>query len=405
MKALDDIRVIDLSHVLAAPFCTMMLADMGAEVIKIEPPSGDDSREFGPFFEPDEKGDEQSGYFVSLNRNKKSTSINLKTEEGKEILRKLIAGADVVVENFRPNTMKKLGFSYEEIKEIKSDIIYCSICGFGHDALPEYATKPAYDMVAQAYSGLMSITGPKGGPPCRVGTSVGDIVAGHQAAIGILSALWHREKTGEGQHVDISMVDGLVSILENAISRYTIKGEVPEPLGTAHPNIAPFQSFPTKDDYIITPIGNDGLWEKFCEAIGKEELVDHPKFKDNRLRCENLDELVSRLEEVMKTKTTEEWIEIFEESGLPYSPLNRIDDVVDDDNINYRNMIEEVEQPDLGKVEVTGSPFKLSKTPGEVETHAPKLGEHNEEVLTELLDYSQQEVEKLKENEVLNEPK
>ncbi len=403
MKALDDIRVIDLSHVLAAPFCTMMLADMGAEVIKIEPPSGDDSREFGPFFEPDEKGDEQSGYFVSLNRNKKSTSINLKTEEGKEILRKLIASADVVVENFRPNTMKKLGFSYEEIKEVKSDIIYCSICGFGHDALPEYATKPAYDMVAQAYSGLMSITGPKGGPPCRVGTSVGDIVAGHQAAIGILSALWHREKTGEGQHVDISMVDGLVSILENAISRYTIKGEVPEPLGTAHPNIAPFQSFPTKDDYIITPIGNDGLWEKFCEAIGKEELVDHPEFKNNRLRCENLGELVPRLEEVMKTKTTEEWIEIFEEYGLPYSPLNRIDDVVNDDNINYRNMIEEVEQPDLGKVEVTGSPFKLSKTPGEVETHAPKLGEHNEEVLTELLDYSQQEVENLKENEVLNE--
>ncbi|RCW83480.1 CoA:oxalate CoA-transferase [Halanaerobium sp. DL-01] len=399
MKALEGIRVVDLGHVLAAPFCTMILADLGAEVIKVEPPFGDDSREFGPFAE---KGDEiQSGYFISVNRNKKSTCINLKTEEGKKILTELIKKSDVVVENFRPTTMKKLGFSYEDMKEIKSDIIYCSICGFGHDALPEYATKPAYDMVAQAYSGLMSITGPVGGPPCRVGSSVGDIFAGHQGAIGILAALQYREKTGEGQHVDISMVDGLVSVLENAVVRYTINGEIPGPLGGAHPTIVPFQSFETKDDWIITPIGNDKLWKDFCKAIDKEELTDHPKFKTNRLRTENKDELIPILAEVMKSKTTKEWIDIFEEYGLPYSPLNTVDKVVEDDNINYRGMMKEVEQPGIGKVKIAGSPLKLSKTPGEVRSHAPKLGENTEEVLSKLLNYSNEEIENLKNNEVV----
>lgn len=399
MRALEGIRVVDLGHVLAAPFCTMILADLGAEVIKVEPPFGDDSREFGPFAE---NGDEsQSGYFISINRNKKSTSVNLKTEEGKKILTELIKKSDVVVENFRPTTMKKLGFSYEEMKEIKPDIIYCSICGFGHDALPEYATKPAYDMVAQAYSGLMSITGPEGGPPCRVGSSVGDIFAGHQGAIGILAALQHRDKTGEGQHVDISMVDGLVSVLENAVVRYTINDEIPGPLGGAHPTIVPFQSFETKDDWIITPIGNNKLWKDFCKAIDKEELTDHPKFKTNRLRTDNKDELIPILEEVMKSKTTQEWIDIFEEYGLPYSPLNTVDKVVEDDNINYRGMMEEVEQPGIGKVKIAGSPFKLSKTPAEVRSHAPKLGENTEEVLSNLLNYSDEEIENLKDDEVV----
>lgn len=398
---LEGIRVTDLSHVLAAPYCTMILADLGAEVIKVEPPIGDDSRQFGPFIKEADGKAEQSGYFISINRNKKSICVNLKTQEGKKILKELIEISDVVVENFRPTTMKKLGFSYEEMKKINPSIIYCSICGFGHDALPEYATKPAYDMVAQAYSGLMSITGPEGGPPCRVGSSVGDIIAGHQGAIGILSALWYRQNTGKGQHVDISMVDGLVSILENAVVRYTMTGEIPKPLGTAHPTITPFQSFETKDSWIITPIGNDNLWAKFCEAIDRTDLIDNPKFKTNPLRTENRKELIPILADVLKTKTTAEWSKIFEEYNLPYSPLNTVDKVVDDPNINYRKMIVEFEQPKVGKVKTTGSPFRLSETPGLVRTHAPLLGEHTDEVLNNLLKYSEIQIKELREKGVI----
>ena len=234
--ALDGITVVDLSHVLAGPFCTMILADLGAEVIKVEPPGGDDARRFGPFLSAaDQPQNRESAYFISVNRNKKSVCLDLKPEAGKRVLEDLLQRADVVVENYRPTTMTRLGFPWKRIQQLNERIVYCSISGFGHDALPEFAEKPAYDMVAQAYSGLMSITGPVGGPPVRVGTSVGDIVAGHQAAIGILAALIHRHTTGKGQYIDISMVDGLVYILENAVVRYSVDGEIPRPLETAHP--------------------------------------------------------------------------------------------------------------------------------------------------------------------------
>ena len=393
-RALEGIRVVDLTHVLAGPFCTMILADLGAEVIKVEPPVGDDSRQFGPFIE-EVNGGTQSGYFISINRNKKSICVDLKTPQGKEILKKLISMSDVVVENYRPDTMRKLGFSFEELKKIKSDIVYCSICGFGQDALPEYATRPSYDMVAQAYSGLMSITGPEGGPPCRVGTSVGDIVAGHQAAIGILAALQYRDRSGVGQHVDISMVDGLVYILENAICRYTILNEIPRPLGTAHPTITPFQAFEAEDEWVVVPIGNDSLWAAFCKAIEKTELIDDPRFKTNPLRCRNKSELIPIIQEVIKQKKAAEWFEIFEAHKLPYSPVNSIDKVVNDPNINYRNMIAEIEQPRVGKMRIVGTPFRLSETPGEVREHAPLLGEHTEEVLMGLLGLSKDEVASL----------
>jgi CoA:oxalate CoA-transferase len=400
MGALDGIKVIDLSHVLAAPFATMIMADLGAEVIKVEPPFGDDSRQFGPFVE-DEAGEQQSGYFISINRNKKSIVLNLKEEKGKEILRDLISDADVVVENYRPTTMKKLGFSYEEMKKIKEDIIYCSICGFGHDALEEYASKPAYDMVAQAYSGLMSITGPEGGEPCRVGSSIGDIMAGHQAVIGILSALRHRDRTGKGQHVDMSMVDGLVSVLENAIARYTMDGEIPGPLGGAHPTIVPFQSFKTKDSYIVTPIGNDSLWKKFCDALEMPELADDERFKTNPLRAENKDELIPILAKRIKEKNTADWEEIFEEYGLPYSPVNTVDKVVEDDNLRYRDMIVDLEQPGIGKVRVAGSPFHLSETPGEIKSHAPAKGEHTDSVLKESLGLTDAEIKEMKDKGII----
>ena len=401
-KALEGIKIVDLSHVLAAPFCTMILAEMGADVVKVEPPKGDDSRAFGPFLEESENGDKQSGYFISINRNKRSISINLKKEEGKEILRKMINDADVVVENFRPDTMGKLGFSYEELKKINPGVVYCSICGFGHDALPGYASRPAYDMIAQAFSGIMSITGPVGGPPVRVGSSVGDIVAGHQGAIGVLAALNYRRKTGKGQHVDISMADGLFYILENAIVRYTIDNDIPEPLGNAHPAITPFQGFETADDsWIIIAVGNDALWEKFCKGIEREDLVKHELYESNPLRTRNRSSLIPILEEVMKKKTKKEWLSILEEAGVPNSALNTIDKAVSDPNLRYRNMVVDVDQPGIGKVTMAGSPFHLSETPGTVRTPAPLLGEHTAEYLKDELGFSEDKIRELYTNGVV----
>ncbi|HOJ52508.1 MAG TPA: CaiB/BaiF CoA-transferase family protein [Syntrophales bacterium] len=389
-KALEGIRICDLSHVLAAPTTSMLLADLGAEVIHIEPPRGDDAREFGPFIK------DQSAYFISINRNKKSVVLDLKQEEGKQVLRDFVKVSDVVLENFRPGTMEKLGFGYEELKKINPRIIYASICGFGHDTLPEYGDKPAYDMVAQAYSGIMSITGPLGGPPCRVGTSVGDIVAGHQCAIAILAALLYRDKTGVGQKIDMSMVDGLVYILENAIVRYTVTGEVPSPLGSMHPTITPFQGYKTKDDWIIVPIGNDQLWAKFCEMIGRNDLVEHPKFKTNKLRTENRDELNNILDEIFLTKTCKEWLDLFEKYNLPCSPINTIDKVVNDPAVNYRKMIVEIDQPEVGKMKIAGSPMKMSETPGGVWSPAPLLGQHTVEVLKNVLNYAEDKIEDLR---------
>lgn len=392
--ALANVRVIDLGHVLAAPTAAMILADLGAEVIHVEPPCGDDAREFGPFVNG------QSAYFISINRNKKSVVIDLKKPAGKEILRDLIAVSDVVLENFRPGTMARLGFSYEAMQRIKPDIIYAAITGFGHDALPDYATKPAYDMVAQAFSGLMSITGPEEGSPVRVGSSMGDILAGHQGAIGILSALWYRQQTGHGQKVDISMVDGLVYALENAIVRYTVSGEIPQPLGTKHPAITPFQALKTKDSWIVVAIGNDTLWQKFCTALGRPLLASDPRFATNELRTQNRTILVDIIEGLTTTKTTSEWMRILEAGNLPYSPVNTIDQVVEDPNINYRHMVVEVDQPDIGPVKIVGSPFHLSKTPAKVTHPAPVLGQHTAEVLLNVLGYSKDKIQQLIEAKV-----
>ncbi|MBN2553458.1 MAG: CoA transferase [Spirochaetales bacterium] len=396
-NALEGITVIDLSHVLAGPFCTMILADLGAEVIKIEPPAGDDARRFGPFLSDDQHPqNRESAYFISVNRNKKSVCLDLKSESGRRVLEDLLVRADVVVENYRPTTMSKLGFSWQRIQQLNERIVYCSISGFGHDALPEFAEKPAYDMVAQAYSGLMSITGPIGGPPVRVGTSVGDIVAGHQAAIGILAALNYRHRSKKGQYIDISMVDGLVYILENAVVRYSVDGEIPQPLGTAHPSITPFQCFATKDGgWIVVPVGNDLLWRKFCEAIGRTDLTDHQAYKSNELRNENRSVLIPILEAEMRKKTRVQWLQLLEQAGLPNSPLNTIAEVVQDANIRYRQMIVDLHQPNLGTIAVAGSPFRMSETPAAIRSAAPRIGEHSRQVLRDFLGYPDREIERL----------
>ena len=399
-RALEGIRVVDLSHVLAAPTTTMFLADMGAEVLHIEPPHGDDAREFGPFVGTPEKN--RSGYFISLNRNKKGMVLDLKQEKGKEILRELIKVSDIIIENFRPTTMRKMGFGWEDLQKINPRIIYCSICGFGQDALPEYAERPSYDMVAQAYSGLMSITGPEGGPPCRVGTSVGDIIAGTHAAFGIMAALFHREKTGRGQHLDISMVDSLFATLENAVARYTISGEVPTPLGGMHPSITPFQGYETKDSWVIAAIGTDQLFVKFCKVIGREGLCRDPRFTTNPLRTKNRKELNEILNPIMKEKTTAEWAKAFSEASLPYSPINTVKQICEDPHIAYRKMLVEIDQPAVGKMRIANSPIRLSETPGQVYAAAPLLGEHTEEVLRAVLGYGQEKIDSLKAEGVIN---
>jgi CoA:oxalate CoA-transferase len=399
-SALEGIRVIDLSHVLAAPTTTMFLADLGAEVIHLEPPHGDDAREYGPF--AGEPGKNRSGYFISLNRNKKSLVLNLKLEKGREILRELIGVSDVIIENFRPSTMKKMGFGWEEIREINPRIIYAAISGFGHDSPPEYAARASYDMVAQAYSGLMSITGPVGGPPCRVGSSVGDIIAGQQAVIGIMAALAHREKTGRGQFYDGSMVDGLFSVLESAIARFTISGKIPGPLGGAHPSVTPFEAFRTKDSWVIVAAGNDVLWGKLCRILDREELIRDPRFANNHLRTENQPELSAILTAELVNKTTGEWIEIFEKQDIPYSKINNIQEICEDPVIRHRNMLVTVDQPGVGPIRIAGSPIRLSETPGDVRSPAPLLGEHSAEVLREVLGYTAERIEAMKAEGVIN---
>ncbi len=397
---LSDIRVIDLTHVLAGPTTTMILADLGAEVIHVEPPTGDDAREYGPFIRKVDKN--HSGYFISLNRNKKSLVLNLKSPKGKEILRELLKVSDVLVENYRPSTMKSLGFDWPDIQKINPRLVYASISGFGHEALPAYAQLPSYDVITQAYSGLMSLTGPENGPPCRVGSSIGDIVAGHQAAISILAALLYRTRTGRGQWFDGSMVDGLFSTLENAVIRYTSAGEVPKALGTAHPTITPFQAFPARDSWIVVAIGNDKLWARFCKTLGREDLIHDIRFHTNPLRTKNREALTGILGEELVKKTSSEWMATLEKDGIPCSPVNNIQQICEDPQIQFRNMLVEVEQKEVGKVKMAGSPFRLSETPGKVYCGAPVLGEHTEQVLASLLKLSQDEILALRKEGVIN---
>jgi len=399
-RVLSGIRVLDLSHVLAAPYASMMLADLGAEVIHVEPPDGDDAREYSPYIGKVDKN--TSGYFISLNRNKKSIVLNLRHEKGKQILRQLIKISDILIENFRNTTMESLGFSWPEIQRLNPRMIYASITGFGHNTLPEYASKPAYDMVVQAYSGLMSITGPEGGEPCRVGNSIGDILAGHQAVIGILAALLYRQKSGRGQHYDGAMVDGLFATLENAVVRYTATGEVPEPLGTASPSITPFQAFPTKDNWIVIAIGNQKLWTQFCRVLGAPQLIDDPRFTANPQRNKNRKILADEISVRTKTKTTAEWSAIFDKESLPYSPVNNMKEICEDPHIKERKMLVEVDQPGVGKIKIAGSPIHLSETPGDIYSPAPRLGEHTEEVLKGLLNVTDAEIEALRKEEVIN---
>ncbi|MEI7613842.1 MAG: CoA transferase [Betaproteobacteria bacterium] len=386
MKALEGIKVLDLSRVLAGPYCTMMLADFGANIIKIEPPgSGDDSRAFGPFV------GKESAYFMSLNRNKRSITLNFKREEEIELFREMVKQADVVVENYRPGTMEKFGIGYEALKEINPKIIYAACSGFGHSG--PYMLKPAYDIIVQAMGGIMSITGPEGGEPTRVGASVGDIIAGMFTAYGVMLGLFHRERTGEGQKVDVGMLDCQLAVLENAISRYTTSGVVPTPLGNRHPSITPFASFTAKDGHIIVGAGNDRLWQRLCTLLECPELITDERFNNNGNRTTNARALMVLLNAIFINKTIAEWLELLEKAELPCAPINTIDKVVNDPQIKAREMMIELEHPVAGHQKMAGVPVKMSGTPGKVEFPAPLLGQHTGEILQEMFGWDQAKTE------------
>ena len=393
-QALDNIKVLDLTRVLAGPYATMILADLGAEIIKIEMPNtGDDSRGFGPYV------GEESAYFMSINRNKKSMTLNLKSEKGKEIFIELIKEVDVVVENFRPGTMEKLGLGYEYLNTINPKLIYAAISGYGHTG--PYSQRAAYDAVVQAMGGIMSITGQEGGKATRVGTSVGDISAGIFGAVGILAALSNRVKTGKGQKVDVAMLDCQVAMLENAVARYFVTNEVPRPNGNRHPSIVPFESFDTADGEIMVAAGNNSLWTILCDALEAPELAKDERFCENPLRNDNYDELRPLLTPLFQKKTTKEWSELLDHVGVPNSPINSIDKVVSDPQVIARDMIVEVDHPVAGKFKMPGIPIKLSDTPGAIKMPAPTLGQHTEEILEKYFGYDKETVEKLTEEGVL----
>jgi CoA:oxalate CoA-transferase len=375
---LSGVTVIDLTRVLAGPYCTMILADLGARVIKVEhPETGDDSRHFGPFMNG------QSAYFGSLNRGKESIALNLKDNADKAIFEKLLASADVLVENYRGGTMEKLGFGWDTLHERFPRLIYASASGFGHTG--PYMKRPAYDMVVQAMGGIMSVTGHPDQPPVRVGTSVGDITAGLFTAVGINGALLHREKTGEAIKVDVGMLDCQVAILENAIARYAATGEVAGPLGARHPSITPFAAFEAKDGWIIIAAGNDTLFRRMCEAIGAPELPDDPRFVTNGLRTDNEAALSEAINAALRARTVDQWLAMLEKAGVPCGPINAIDQVLSDPHVLARNMVVTSEDPDSGKLLMAGNPIKMSGfADPETRRPAPKLDADRAAILKEI---------------------
>ncbi|MHA2282226.1 MAG: CaiB/BaiF CoA transferase family protein [Promethearchaeota archaeon] len=378
VRPLEGIKVLDLSRALAGPYCTMMLADMGAEVIKLEMPErGDDSRAWGPPFKEGE-----SAYFMSINRNKKSMTLNLKKEKAIEVIHKLIEKSDILLENFRPGTMERLKLSYKDVKRINPKIIYCSISGFGQDG--PYRLLPGMDQVLQGMGGLMSITGEPEGPPIKVGVAVADIAGGMFAAYGIMVALFNREKTGKGQKIDNSLLDNQIAWLTYRAGSFFMSGEIPKPLGSGHPVIVPYQAFKAKDSYFNLAVGNDQLWEKFCKAVGLEDIIKDPKYATNSMRVENRQELEKVIQELISTKDAEVWLNILNDAGVPCGPIYTMDKLFSDPQVLHRKMVQELDHPTVGTIKVTGIPIKLSDTPGEILTAPPVLGQHTKDILKEL---------------------
>ncbi|PGF06804.1 CoA transferase [Bacillus pseudomycoides] len=390
--ALQGITIIDLSRVLAGPFCTMILGDLGAEVIKVENiGNGDDTRGWGPPFVEGE-----SAYFLCVNRNKESLTLNLKSEMGKDILKKLVSHADIVVQNFKPGTLERMGLGYDVLQEVKGDIILASISGFGQKGPASHL--PGYDYMIQAMSGLMSITGGKDEEPAKVGVAISDVLTGLFTCIGILAALQHRNRTGEGQEIDISLLDSQLAALVNVASNYLCTGELPERLGNQHPNIVPYQVFEAEDGDLVVAVGNDEQFHKFCLLLGRQELSSLERYKTNASRLQHKDELVNMIAIEMKKKKKEEWKQLLDEAGIPNGPILNVKEALETEQAVARDMTVHMKHPTIENLKLVGSPLKLSRTPVQMQKYPPLHGEHTEKILRKL-GYSQEIITRMTKNQ------
>ena len=400
-KALGHIRVLDLSRVLAGPWCSQNLADLGADVIKIErPEAGDDTRAWGPPYAKDAEGRDttEAAYYLSANRGKRSVTVDIASVEGQALLRELAKQSDVVLENFKVGHLKRYGLDYETLKAIKPDLVYCSVTGFGQDG--PYAHRPGYDFLIQGMGGLMSITGERddlpGGGPQKAGVAITDLMTGMYATVAVLAALTHRDRTGEGQHIDMALLDVQVAMLANMGSNYLNSGKAPKRWGNAHANIVPYQTFACADGYMIVATGNDGQYQKFVEAGGQPELGADARFATNPLRVKHRDVLVPLLAAMVATRTRDDWIARLEAVGVPCGPINDLHDVFENPQVKARGVAIDMPHPTAGSVKLVRSPMKLSATPTSLDRAPPLLGQHTDEVLREILGRSEEQIAALK---------
>lgn len=393
---LDGIRIIDLTRVLAGPFCTMILGDLGADVIKVEVPGrGDDTRHWGP---PFTEGGE-SAYFVSANRNKRSITLNLKSERGQSVLRELIRRGDVLVDNFRTGTLEGWGLDYDTLQEIRPGLVYCTITGYG--CTGPYKHRPGYDFMVQAMSGFMSVTGPPEGPPLRAGVAVADLATGLFASSAILAAIFARERSGEGQRIDMSLLDSQVALLTYVASNYLVSGVLPERYGNGHPNIVPYQEFQARDQQFAFAAGNDGQWRKFCRAAGRPEWADDERFATNQARLQNRTTIVAMLNELFGKRDASDWLALCDEIGIPAAPINNLKQVFSDPQVKARELQIEVPHPTAGMLPLLASPLNIPTNPTQVRYPPPTLGQHTEAILKELLDYGPSDIDGLRQEQVI----
>jgi formyl-CoA transferase len=392
---LQDVRVLDLSRVLAGPYCTMMLGDLGAEVIKVERPGlGDDTRQWGPPFAAGE-----SAYYLCCNRNKQSLTLNLKSAAGRDIAARLAERCDVLVENFLPGTLDGWGLSYAALSQRNPKLIYCSITGFGQTG--PRRDEPGYDIMIQALAGVMSITGETAGPPMKVGVAISDVTSGMFACNAILAALYARERTGKGDRVDVALFDSTIAWLANVGSNYLVSGAVPQRQGTAHPNIVPYQAFAAADTSLIIAVGNDGQFVKFCECLGRADLAGDPRFKTNALRVENREALLPPVESEIARRPAGEWLQTLELAGIPCGPVNSVDRVFADPQTTARDMLIEVPHPTIGPLKLAGTPLKMASLNHPPRRPPPLLGEHTDQVLANMLNLTADEIRQLRDTGIV----
>jgi formyl-CoA transferase len=392
---LHGVRVLDLTRVVAGPYCSMFLGDLGAEVVKVEQPvAGDDTRGWGPPFTGGE-----SAYFLSINRNKQSLTLDLKSKRAAEILRALAKRADVIIENFRPGTMERLGLGEKDLRRINPRLIYGSLTGFGADG--PMSDWPGYDLIVQAWGGLMSITGTPDGEPVKVGVAIIDLVAGLMLGKAIVAALYVREKTGIGQRIDTSLLEAEVASLINVGSNYLIGGNIPARWGNAHPNIVPYQHFKTADGYLVIGVASETIWRRFCAAVGEGALIDDPRFSNNAKRVENRSALIALLSAMFSKRDNDTWFQLLTQAEVPCAPVQTIDQVFHAPQVLHRKMLLEVDHPTAGKIRMAGIPVKFSDTPAAVRKPPPLLGQHNEEVLRNWLGMSAAAIEELKKEKII----